>query len=282
VQFEQFFSPELARHLQNQKDLLQARSREVTILFCDIRGFSRISERVGAEQTVEWINDAMETLSDCVRREQGVLVDFIGDELIAMWGAPDTQAEHPRLACRAALDMLAALPALNARWQSILGEEMRIGIGINTGIAQVGNIGSKSRFKYGALGSIVNVASRVQGATKHLRVRLIVTEATHKELGGTFAARRLGRVRVVNIAEPVELYELVPEGFPNWAKLSTAYENGLVEFEHRNFREAGRILGGLQLEFPTDGPSLILLSRTVNYLVQTPVVFDPVYDLPGK
>ncbi len=98
VQFEQFFSPELARHLARQPDLLKGRDAEVTILFCDIRGFSRISERLGPAQTLEWIGDVMETLSDCVRAEGGVLVDYIGDELMAMWGAPDEQPDHARRA----------------------------------------------------------------------------------------------------------------------------------------------------------------------------------------
>jgi adenylate cyclase len=282
IQFEQFFSPELARHLAEQPDLLQARNREVTLLFCDIRGFSRISERVGAEKTVEWVSDVMETLSACVRQYQGVPVDFIGDEMIAMWGAPDTQPDHPKLACRAALAMQASMTELNARWQSILGEEMSIGIGINTGVAQVGNVGSKSRFKYGALGSTVNLASRVQGVTKHLRVKLLVTSATQRALGEEFTGRRLGRVRVVNIAEPVDLYELVPGDTPNWKLLCGTYEKGLAEFEQSNFREAGRILGGLQLQYPGDGPSLILLSRTVNYLIQEPATFDAVWEMPGK
>jgi adenylate cyclase len=282
IQFEQFFSPELARHLAAQPDLLQARNKEVTLLFCDIRAFSRISERIGAEKTVEWVGDVMETLSACVRHFHGVPVDYIGDELIAMWGAPDTQPDHPRLACRAALAMLASMSALNARWQSVLHEEMSIGIGINTGVAQVGNVGSKSRFKYGALGGTVNMASRVQGVTKHLRVRLLLTSATQQALGDEFTGRRLGRVRVVNIAEPVDLYELVPGDTPNWKSLCEAYEKGLTEFEHGNFREAGRILGGLQMQYPGDGPSLILLSRTVNYLIQEPVSFDAVWDMPGK
>ena len=92
----------------------------------------------------------------------------------------------------------------------------------------------------------------------------------------------MGRVRVVNIAEPVDLFELLPGDTPSWKALCEAYEKGLAEFEHGNFREAGRILGGLQMQYPGDGPSLILLSRTVNYLIQEPATFDAVWDMPGK
>jgi len=101
VQFEQFFTPSLASELAARPDLLKGRSLEVTLLFCDIRGFSRISERLGPGGTVEWISNVMEVLSDCVLAHQGVLVDYIGDELIAMWGAPKEEPQHAQLACRA-------------------------------------------------------------------------------------------------------------------------------------------------------------------------------------
>ena len=105
-------------------------------------------------------------------------VEDIGDELMAMWGAPEEQPDHALLACRAALDMLAILPEMNAKFLDEIGESMDLGIGINTGVARVGNTGSKHKFKYGPLGSTVNLASRVHGVTKYMKVRLLVTEAT--------------------------------------------------------------------------------------------------------
>src|SRR5260370_351906 len=113
VQFEQFFTPELARELAAHPDLLLGRDREVSLLFCDIRGFSRISKHLGPAATMEWIGDVMGALSECVLAECGVLVDYIGDELVAMWGAPENQPDHPARACRAALAMLDELPKLN-------------------------------------------------------------------------------------------------------------------------------------------------------------------------
>src|SRR5262249_30543675 len=169
TRFEQFFTAELARQLAARPDLLEGRDTEVTILFCDIRGFSRISERLGPSCTVEWLTDVMTALSECVLTWQGVLVDYIGDELMAMWGAPEPQEDHARLACRAALDMLARLPGLSERWQPVLGEPIEIGLGINTGVARVGKSGSPHKIRYGPLGNTVNLASRVQGATKYLK-----------------------------------------------------------------------------------------------------------------
>ena len=112
VQFEQFFTSDLAKQLEQNKDLLKGRECEVTLLFCDIRGFSRVSEKLGPAKTVEWINDVMGVLSDAVLANQGVLVDYIGDELMAMWGAPTEQPDHATLACRAALDMLVDPPSM--------------------------------------------------------------------------------------------------------------------------------------------------------------------------
>src|SRR5207302_9074849 len=169
VQFEQFFTPELSRQLTAQPDLLEGRDAEVSILFCDIRGFSRISERLGPTRTVSWINHVLGELSECVLAHQGVLVDYIGDELMAMWGAPGVQPDHAKLACRAGLAMLESLPRLNEHWLSVLEEPMGLGVGINTGLARVGNTGTQRKFKYGPLGGTVNLASRVQGANKFLK-----------------------------------------------------------------------------------------------------------------
>jgi adenylate cyclase len=282
IQFEQFFTRELSLQLAAQPDLLQGRDSEVTLLFCDVRGFSRISGRLGPARTVEWLQDVMGALSECVFARHGVLVEYLGDELIAMWGAPAEQPDHPALACRAALDMLGRLPKLNERWQPILGEPTDLGIGLNTGLARVGNIGTARKFKYGPLGNAVNLASRVQGATKYLKSRLLITEATQARLGGAFLARRLCRVRVVNIAESVGLYELMCPEQPDAAVVQEAYEKALAEFEQRHFRAAARLLAPLIGEDANDGPSLVLMARVVNALVEDAAHFEPVWELPGK
>jgi adenylate cyclase len=282
VQFEQFFSPDLARRLAEQPDLLQGRDAEVTILFCDVRGFSRIAERLGPVQTLAWIGDVLETVSDCVRAEGGVLVDYTGDELMAMWGAPEEQPDHARRACRAALDMLRRLPGLSERWQKVLQTPTCLGVGVNTGPARVGNTGCRHKYKYGPLGSTVNLASRVQGATRYLKCSLLITEATRERLDDGFAPRRLCRVRAVNIAEPAALYELAPAETPGWAEARAVYEEALEEFENRHFANAARILGDWRVRRPADGPALLLLSRAVQCMVEEPTTFDPVWVLPGK
>src|SRR5262249_33266953 len=155
-------------------------------------------------RTIEWINDVLEVMSQCVLAEKGVLVDYVGDALMAMWGAPEEQPDHAARACRAALAMLDRVPALNARWEPLVGHPLGLGIGLNTGTAQVGNIGSQQKFKYGPLGNTVNLASRVQGATKFLKCNLLATQATQEKLGPDFSVRKLCTVRVVNIEKELD------------------------------------------------------------------------------
>jgi adenylate cyclase len=282
VQFEQFFTPELARQLERHPDLLEGREADVSVLFCDVQGFSGVSERLGPAGTVRWIGDVMQALSECVLAHDGVLVDYIGDELMAMWGAPEEQPDHARLACRAALDMLRRLPELNERWRGELGEPMALGIGISTGPAQVGNTGSRHKFKYGPLGNTVNLASRVQTATRHFRRPLLITEATRAELGDAFAARRLCQARVRNITRPVGLYELVPEGEPDWPAAREEYARALGEFERGQFTTAAHTLAAWLARRPDDWPALLLLHRAVECMVSEPAPSDPVWDVLGK
>lgn len=282
VQFEQFFTPQLARQLAAHPDLLQGRDADVTLLFADIRGFSRVSSQLGPVKTFEWIGSVMEELSACVYDFHGVLVNYIGDELMAMWGAPEEQPDHAVLACRAALRMIERLPSLNERWEKILGLSMSVGVGINTGPARVGNTGSTRRQMYGPLGNTVNLASRVQGATKYFKTRLLITEGTRARLGDEFRTRRLCQVRVVNIPQPVTLYELAAPAAAAAATLQSGYEAALTEFERGNFGPAAASLGRLLGDFPEDGPSLMLLARAARALVEDPENFDPVWELPGK
>ena len=261
IRFEQFFSPKLSQHLSANPRLLDGVERNVSVLFCDIRGFSAISEKIGPRMTTEWISSVLTAFSACVTRHEGVLVDYIGDELMAMWGAPADQPDHAVLACQAALEMLAALPALNTEWEAQIGHRTQVGIGINSGWANVGNTGSKQRFKYGPLGPTVNLASRVQGATKYFRSSLLITRATRDQWDDHLPTRRLGQVKVINMGEPVELYELPRDEDDRWAELCRVYEEALTAFENQQCDDTASLLGTVLQSFPDDRPSLMLLAR---------------------
>lgn len=282
VQFEQFFTPQLAGELEANPDLLRGRDADVTVLFCDIRNFSGITERLGPAQTMEWVGGVLSSLSDEVAATGGVLVDYIGDELMAMWGAPSPQADHAARACDAARRMLRSLPEINARWEREIGCPTMVGVGVNSATARVGNTGSTRKFKYGPLGNGVNLASRVQGATKYLRVPLVVTGSTRELLDDSYLVRRLCTVQVVNIVEPVDLYELDCAGGDERPALFAAYDEARSAFESGRFAAAARSLGDLLARFPNDGPSLLLLSRAVEHMLDEPKDFSPVWRLPGK
>jgi adenylate cyclase len=208
TQFEQFFSPELVRELERNPKLLDGQSQEVTILVSDLRGFTALSERLEAETTCRVLRDLMERLTERIIAEGGVIVDYAGDGILAMWNAPASQSDHAERACRAALAMLKELPGLNERWQATIGGSLALGVGINTGTARVGNTGSSRKLKYGPHGLTVNLASRVQDATKKVGVSLLVSQSVRDQVGDRYATRSVGRVELKGIAGPVELFEL--------------------------------------------------------------------------
>lgn len=281
-QFQQFFGPQFARLLEEEPQLLEARELEVTTLFCDIRAFSRFSERLGPAATVKWLGDVMTELTKCVIDQEGLVVDYVGDEVMAMWGAPKPQPDHAIRAASAACAMFDLRENLNERWQTHLGELMSFGIGINSGPAHVGNTGSQHKFKYGPLGNTVNLASRVQGLTKYLKCRLLVTTGTQKYLDKRFISRRICQTRVVNIEEPVVLFEVEKAGSEARRLFFKEFQDALDAFEGGDFARAARAAGTLLLDHPGDGPLQLLLSRAANQLMNEDAEFDPVWAPPGK
>jgi len=285
-EFDQF-SPGLARELARHPNLreMKGKDADITVLFCDIRRFSAISEKLGAEKTVSWLRYVMDELSLCVIENEGVLVDYTGDELFAMWGAPTETNDHAERACKTAQQMFKRLPRIDRRWEKQIGEKTKIGIGINSGPALVGNVGTARKFKYGPLGNTVNLGSRVQGATKFLQTPLLITGETRKLLDKKWTSgkvRQLCRVRVVNIEEPVELCELSYTRRAAWKELCTNYEKALQKFTEQDFGGASKILGQILADHANDGPSLMLMSRVVDAMLATTGEFDDVWTLPGK
>jgi adenylate cyclase len=282
VRFEQFFTPQLAEQLERDPTLLEGRDAEVTLLFADIRGFSRISERIGTERTMAWIQDTWGALSDCVLAYDGVLVDYLGDELMAMWGAPAPQANHAELACFAARLMMETLGEVNARWAEELGGPVRLGIGLNSGVARVGNTGSAQKFKYGPLGDVVNVASRVQGATKYLGADCLITGSTLAALPAGAAVRRLARVQVVNIEHAIDLYETLSQPPADWDERCARYHAALAALEADEFERAGELADKLAMDFPDDAAAAALLKRVGSAGRETNSGNTSVWHLPGK
>jgi adenylate cyclase len=282
LQFENFFSAKLAAELARDTNLLEGRQREITVVFSDVRDFTLISQHLGPQETFHMMQDVMDLQTSIIRNHDGVVVDYVGDGLFAMWNAPTDQPDHARLACQAVLDIMRQLPGLDRKWRPMLNRPLQLGVGINTGNALVGNTGSRVKFKYGPMGPVVNLASRVEEASKQLGPDILMTESTYRQLDDSFACRRLCQASLSGIVEPVYLFELSSgPNTPEWQRRRTAFETALEHFHARRWADACLAIYPLisDTRGEYDVVSLQLLARAVECLRSNPDPFDPVVHL---
>jgi adenylate cyclase len=211
--FSRYVAPTVVDELIANPDKLElgGEVRELTLLFCDVRNFSSISERLNASELTRFINELLTPLSDVILRNRGTIDKYMGDAIMAFWNAPLSVPDHATQACRSAFEMVVGMEELNRRWHEEAGaagrahKEVRIGIGINTGDCCVGNLGSVQRFDYSAIGDQVNVASRFEGLAKVYGVTAIVGERTVAKTR-EFPALELDMVRVVGRETPTPIF----------------------------------------------------------------------------
>ena len=230
---------ELARHPEKLK--LGGETREVTVLFCDVRGFTLISEGLSAQDVIRFLNRLFTPLSEIILAERGTIDKFMGDSVMAFWNAPLLDADHARNACIAALRMGAELERLNAAWAAEAAERglqfspVRIGIGLNTGACCVGNVGSPQRFDYSILGDVVNVASRLEEATKTFGVPIIAGEHTVQAAPG-LAFLEIDAAAIRGKARPERIFALLGDEFvagsDRFRALKRAHEALLAAVAH--------------------------------------------------
>jgi adenylate cyclase len=204
--------------------------RRISVLFCDIRGFSTISERMAPEKVVELLNEYFDRMVEVVFRNQGTLDKFIGAGMMVIFGAPEDDPYQEEHALKTGLEMQREVAELAAKWEPE-GVRLRIGVGINSGPAIVGNIGSSRRMEYTAIGDTVNLASRLESATKDLGVGILVSEYTYIALRGAFKFRSMGSVHVKGRVEPVLTYA-VEDDTPAVDQIPSAKEPLLAANEH--------------------------------------------------
>jgi adenylate cyclase len=211
--FSRFLAPAIVDEVLGREGSLQlgGEKRELTALFADIRGFTTISERLDPHRLLELLNQYLTPMTEIiVSRHQGTLDKYMGDAIMAFWGAPKAQPDHALRSCRAALDMLEDLERLRAGWRLASLPDIDIGIGLNTGPMSVGFVGSQDRFyNYTILGDAVNLASRLEGANKLYGTRIIIGQNTYDLVREQVVARQLDLVRVKGKLEPVRIYELM-------------------------------------------------------------------------
>lgn len=224
--FGQYVPPELVEEMAESPEQVsvEGESRELTVLFSDVRGFTSISEGLDPKQLTHLMNDLLTPMTRVIHEHRGTIDKYMGDAIMAFWGAPLTDEKHAVHAVHAALAMVDGLTDLNDEFRRRDWPEINIGVGLNTGQMSVGNMGSQFRMAYTVMGDAVNLGSRLEGLTKQYGVQVIVSEST-REAAPEFAYRELDRVRVKGKDKPVTIYEPLSPG-----RLDEEAENRLKRF----------------------------------------------------
>ncbi len=223
--FGQYVSPEIVDEILADPRALGLRGQRthVTVLFTDIRGFTTLSEQNDPETVVAFLSDFLEQVTRVIFANGGTVDKFIGDAVMAIFGAPRSHGDDARRAGQAGIDVLQLAPALEAKWQSVLGRSLKFGVGINTGDAVVGSIGSAIRSDYTAIGDTVNTAARLEALTKELAVPLLISESTAAELNGAMSPEALGAVQIIGRTAPLEIFTVKGYGQGASVKDSNLY-----------------------------------------------------------
>jgi adenylate cyclase len=212
-EYARFFSPVVARQIAEDQtgQALAGKRRDITVLFSDIRDFTTISEGLTPEDVVELLREYFNTMVPIVLKHGGTLDKYVGDAIMALFGAPLVQQDHAVRAVRAGAEMIAQIALLSPAWEAKCGRPLRIGVGINTGEAVVGVMGADTRREYSAIGDTVNLASRLEGITKEFKTPLAISQTTANAVGTEFRLRELGEAHVKGRGEGVRVFTVEQE-----------------------------------------------------------------------
>ncbi len=267
-----YTSTALVRELMEHPEYLSlewGESREMSVYFSDIQGFTTISEGLKPETLVALLNDYLTIMTDLVLQHGGVVDKYIGDAIMAFWGAPLPAADHAKRATRCAIAMRKKCDELRATWHEKFGHEVFARAGVNSGSAVVGNMGSKHKYNYTVMGDMVNLASRLEGANKAYDTFLMVSESTVERLGGEFDVRELDRIAVKGKEQPVTVFEVLDaKGItdPAWVARARTFEQGLAKYRAQDFAGARAIFAANA----DDPPSQIYVERCDLFLADPP------------
>jgi adenylate cyclase len=282
--FRHYLSPDVIERILENPALLDlgGEKREISALFSDVAGFTSVSEKLSPEELVELLNAYLSEMTDIILATGGTLDKYEGDAIIAFWNAPLDQPDHALRACRAALGCQKKLAELRPEFVRRFGSEVFARIGIHSGPAVVGNMGSRKRFDYTAMGDTMNLASRLEGACKQYKVFLLVSEETRESVKDAILAREIDMIRVVGKKRPVRVFEPIAERTTASAeeieKVAT-FERGLEAYRKRDW-------DGAEAAFrrsSDDPPAGIYLARCAAFR-QTPPPdeWDGVFELKVK
>jgi adenylate cyclase len=292
AEFSNYLSPEVIRRLLIDPRLVDPKKTDITVMFSDIRGFTTISEKLDAQELALFLNQYLSDMTSIVFKNNGTLDKYIGDAVMAFWGAPFEEPGHATKACNAALEMMKRVRELQKVWEAEGKPKLEIGIGLNTGVASVGRMGSSLRRGYTALGDAVNLSSRLEGSNKDYGTHIIVNETTYegaKDDG--FVFRELDLIRVKGKLQPVTIYQLMgrqadlaADGRAEEVRLQVEqFANALELFRNRKWDAAQRAFQEFLDRWPGDGPSRVYWKRCQEYLFDEPSAnWDGVFVMTHK
>lgn len=282
--FGRYINPRIAEGLLDQPAVAatEGQRRVMTVMFCDMKGFTSLSEGVTPRGLVKIMNLYLSTMSEPIHNERGIIDKYIGDAIMAYWGPPFVEeSEQAALAASAALDMIGRVAQMRKELPELLGvrsipADTDIRIGIATGEALVGSIGSEFMMSYTVMGDTVNLASRLEGANKFYGCRCLISEATAKACGDTIELREIDRVVVMGQSQPQTVYEIMArngELTPAETALREHYAEGLAAYRERRWDDAARAFAAALEAVPGDGPAIAMMARLEAYR-QTPPPWD--------
>jgi adenylate cyclase len=288
--FGRYVSPVVVEEMLKDPSRLELGGVEkvLTVLFSDLQGFTSYSERYSPSEMIGILSEYYARMTERVFASEGTLKEYVGDELMAIFGAPVEQADHARRACRAALDMKQHREAMTLEWADRGRPPLKARTGVNTGVMLVGNIGSRYRFSYGVLGDNVNLGSRLEGLNKEYGTEILVGENTVALLGDEFHLREVDMVRVVGKKKPVRIFELlgIVDGVADGAvdrSVLEDYAAALEAYRAQRWAPAARLFESIIAKRKADGPSATMLGRSRAYLeVPPPEDWDGVYEATRK
>ncbi len=285
--FQYYLTPSVINEILKDPSRLKlgGEKKHLTVLFSDIRGFTTISERLSPEELVHLLNEYLTAMTNIVFKYEGLLDKYMGDAIMAVFGAPLPQEDHPARACRTALEMMGELKKLQKKWADEGRPVFDIGIGVNSGDMVVGNMGSEMRFDYTVMGDSVNLGSRLEGINKEYRTNVIISEYTYDRVKEEFFCRELDSVRVKGKELPVKIYELWGEtkDSEKWDEFVKLFEDGLTRYKQGEWDEAIACFQNVLSIRTGDPPSELYIERCKK-LKQNPPVgeWDGVYTMTKK
>ncbi|MCI0403588.1 MAG: adenylate/guanylate cyclase domain-containing protein, partial [Acidobacteria bacterium] len=286
--FSQYVAPSVIRLLEQDPGRYLRKGgelKDLTLMFTDIRGFTALSEALPPDEVVRLVNQHFDEMTNVLFRHWGTLDKYIGDAIMAFWGSPYPHPDHAQRGCACALEMLARLEELNRESRAAGGRPLSMGIGLNTGAVNVGNMGSTKRLTWTAVGDNVNLASRLEALTREYDCGIVLSDSTWAPVKESFLCRELDRIRVKGKLQPVVIYELLAplgDGAPH-TELVARFADALHSYRSRNWDEALRKFDALTTQFPEDGPSRVFRQRCLEFLASAPPPdWDGVYVMKSK